>query len=474
MAAEGRKDSASATTTVGRNSSRYGGTGVLSGTDRGPQRTLGLNHSGARQAKKRFWPLALFVVGLVIPVYIPLGPLRLSVYRLVLLLAFMPTFVSWLAGKAGRIRLPDILLLAFCFWCSLSFITVHGLALSIEAIGILWIETMGSYLLARCYIRTADDFLRLARLLFWTIAVLLPFALVEALTGTKPLLKFFGAFLPTPESQWMPPRLGLERAQGPFEHSILFGVFCGSAVALTHLVVARNKPLLQRWSMTATVVATSFFSFSAGPLTGVGVQFALIAWNWLLRSVQARWKILWGMAAAMYAFIAIASNQSVPQFVVTRVAFNKETAYFRLLIWDYGSAAALKNPFVGVGFGEWERPDWMPPSIDMFWLIYAVRHGIPAGALLLLFFFAVVIAVGFRKGLNSRLLDYRTAYLITMAAFFVTGWATHFWNATYVLLFFLAGSGMWLLDVKPMQSAPSTAGEPQRTDGALLRPRRPL
>jgi hypothetical protein len=289
----------------------------------------------------------------------------------------------------------------------------------------------------------------MARLLFWVVLALLPFAVIETLTRTKPLITFFGMFFPTVDGGWMPPRMGLQRVTGPFEHSILFGVFCGSTVALTYLVVGRSKTALARLTMTGAVIAASFLSLSSGAIAGVVAHVLLLIWNWLLRGIQIRWKILWGLVAAMYLSLAALSNQSVPEFYISRFAFDQNSAYARILIWRYGSATALNNPFFGVGLGDWERPDWLfNPSIDMFWLIHAVRHGIPAGILALLFLFSAFVAVGLRKGLSGQLLEYRTAYLITMFGFFIVGWTVHFWNATYALFMFLVGSGIWLLDAK--------------------------
>ena len=54
---------------------------------------------------------------------------------------------------------------------------------SLQTWGIGLIETLGPYLLARCYIRDADDFYNLIRLQFRIVLLLLPFAIVEFITG---------------------------------------------------------------------------------------------------------------------------------------------------------------------------------------------------------------------------------------------------------------------------------------------------
>ena len=67
---------------------------------------------------------------------------------------------------------------------------------------------------------------------------------------------------------------------------------------------------------------------------------------------------------------------------------------------------------------------------------------------MVLSFFAVFLGVSFRKGLDERLIAYRTAYLTVMMTFFLVGWTVHFWGAAYLWFLFLLGSGVWLLDVR--------------------------
>src|SRR5262249_48835233 len=122
---------------------------------------------------------------------------------------------------------------------------------------------------------------------------------------------------------------------------------------------------------------------------------------------------------------------------------------YRTLIWTYGSETVLNHPLFGVGLNDWERPAWMPvASIDSFWLYLAIRAGLPAAFLMLLTFFRIYLAVSFKKGLEGRLVEYRTGFLISMAGFFLVGWTTSFWDAAYVLFLFLMGSGVWMLDVE--------------------------
>lgn len=409
------------------------------------------------------WQVLLFLIGLIIPCMFWLGPLRLSVYRIALLITILPCLYMWVTGRAGRILMADIALLLFWLWGTLSLAIHHGLAAALQSGGITFIETMGAYLLARCYIRTADDFRSVVKFLFWIVIFLLPFGILEATTGRKPLIEFFQLVVDTVPINTDPPRMGLTRVQGPFEHPILFGVCCGSIFAMAYLVLGYQKTFFQRGIRALPVLFAAFLALSSGPLSAVAIQGMLLSWDRLLKGIQARWKILWASFGTIYVFLSLASNRSVYALAVGHAPlFDQQTAYYRLLIWKYGSASVLKHPLFGIGYNEYERESWMVSSIDMFWIIHSVMFGLPAGLMLFLAFGSLIYAVSLKKGLDQRTTEYRTAYLICMAGFFIAGWAVHFWNATYVWFVFLLGSGSWILEARSEGSVTTSARKQSR------------
>src|SRR6267142_1583810 len=361
--------------------------------------------------KKIPWPVSLFLIALVVPWVIYFGSLRMSLYRIVLLVMVLPCLSMWIAGKAGRIRIADVALLLYSFWCTLSLFVLHGWELSLQSAGIVFIETMGPYLLARCYIRDADDFYNAIQLLFRIVVILLPFSIFELVSGQNISRELFAMILPT-LTEAMPPRMGLTRVQSVFDHPILFGVFTGSILALVHLVLGYKRDVFRRSFMTAIVAATSMLSVSSGPVTALVTQMFLLFWNGLLGTIKSRWKILIGLVASVSLAIQLVANQSLLDIVVTYFLFDPGSYWFRKIIWLYGSASALNHPLFGTGLGEWERPEWMASSIDNFWLFHAVRYGLPAAFLMLLAFFSNFLAVSFKKGLDGKLDEYRTGFLI--------------------------------------------------------------
>ncbi len=408
------------------------------------------NQRSGNRAGKRLpaLPVTIFLVSVIIPFVITLGSLRLSANRIALAAMLIPCLILWLSGRAGPKRLTDFALALMCGWMTVGYFVLHGSSIAIEAGGIAVIETMGAYLLGRCYIRDADSFYRMSQLLFWIIAAMLPFALYESVTGNNILLSAANSAWPSGGDVPKDPRWGFDRVQGVFQHPILFGVYCGSGLALTYYVVGYNTSAIKRALKTAIVGITAISSLSSGPLTGLAAQAMLISWDKALNFITYRWKLLIGLVASFIVSIEIVANRSTPEIFISYFAFNTSTAYNRLRIWRYGIASVYEHPLFGVGFGEWERPWYMSPSMDMFWLVPAVRNGAPTALLFLLAFFYLLICVARKKDIGYQASQFRLGYVICMIGLFLMGWTVNYWKANYVMFMFLLGSGAWILDAK--------------------------
>lgn len=391
--------------------------------------------------------VVLFIVGLIVPLFMYVGPLRLSAYRIILLLMFFPLLYMLLSGKVGRIRLPDICVILICLWSSISLVVVHGLSSMFETIGILWVETLGAYLVSRCFIRTPDDFFALARLLFRIGVFMVPFAVYELLTGTNILLKAFdnvGAVYSTVIKE---PRLGLQRVQGPFAHQIHFGVFFGAIIGLIYFVVGYGRRWIWRVQRSAVCLFLCFAALSSGPLTAATAQIYFLLWNGALKTVKSRWYILAGLSILAYIVVDIISNRTPFHVFISYFAFSEHTAYNRIHIWIYGTQSIWENPLFGIGLNDnWSRPWWMSPSADMFWILPAMRHGVAVWVLWFLLFLGVFLKVANRNGFGKRTQWYRMGYLCSMSGLFIAGWTVHFWDALYAFFMFLLASGIWMLD----------------------------
>jgi len=398
------------------------------------------------------WPVTLFLVSLTIPWIVPLGPLNMPTYRFVLLLTLPSSFLAWTGGKAGPIRTEDIAFMLFCAWAAISLFIAHGGA-AIETAGTTFIDTMGAYMLARCFVRNAEQFRRAVLLAVKLIVILLPFAIYEWITGNKPLLDIFGVIFPTVDVTKMTPRMGFWRVQGPFSHSILYGGFCGSFLALTAAVV---RPGLMRGLTVGAVGLAAVLSMSSAPMAGVVVQSALMTWNKVLGSIEARWKLLWALVFACYLVIEFGSNQTPVNFYISYFTFDPQSGWYRTQIWEWGSLSVANHPLFGIGLGDWVRPSFMAgDSVDNFWLLTAMRFGLPAFLLFAAACLAIWLPLARKNKLPGEILPYRTAYLICMTSVALVGTTVHYWGSSYVSIMFLIGIGVWMLDV------PAAVGEPR-------------
>lgn len=407
--------------------------------------------SGQSRSSLSLWA-QLFLIGLVIPLFVYAGPLRLSVYRVVLIIAFFPTLFFWLSGRAGPIRLPDLCVLGICLWSTLSLSVVHGFSQVIETTGILWVETLGAYLIGRCYVRTPEQFYAGIRTLFILGVVIFPFALFESFTGANPILTFFRKLGATYVETNMDPRLGLERAQGPFTHPIHLGVFFLSLSGAVYYVLGYGKRWIARVGRTIVVAFLGALSLSSGPFVALMTQINILIWDGMMKSVRQRWYILAAFSVVGFIVVDLISNRTPFHVVIEYLALNKETAYNRIRIWEFGTKNIFANPLFGLGFNPWEKPYWMSDSVDMFWILPAMRHGIIVWVLWLVLFFSIFIAVISRRNLSEKENWYRTGYLVTIFGMFMAGWTVHYWEMTYVYFVFLLASGVWILDWQGSES----------------------
>ncbi len=399
-------------------------------------------------------PVALFFIAMMLPtaVSLNLGGLRLSAYRVVLLIMILPMLLDLLTGKRGRAHVFDLLVLAHCGWALLALMNWGGVAQGIESGGIYIVEFAGAYLLGRLYIRSYDDFAAMARAYVGLVLAMLVFTIPEALTGVHILHDGISGAVGGPMAPYIEPRMGIERTFGPFDHPILYGVFSASSFSLAYFVIAKRQLMnLSGMGKVACVVLATFMSASGGPYLVLMMQGFVCAWERVLGTVQGRWAALFTLFAMAYIAIDLFSSKTPFHVFVNNFTFSKQSAYNRILIFEFGSAEVARYPIFGIGLGDWERPVWMSDSMDNFWLVTAVRYGLPALLLLLALLLGLVWTVGQRKNLPAEWRRARHAWAFTLFGITVAAATVHLWNALFVLFLFLIGAGAWLLDAQPQR-----------------------
>lgn len=156
----------------------------------------------------------------------------------------------------------------------------------------------GSYLYARAFIRSPEDYLRYVRCL---ASVVLPLALLAIYEkyAQQNLYGLLGS-----GTSGVTIRTGRVRAAGPFAHPILLGTFAATSAVLLAALYRQNK----RWSLigAAACAVTVFGSASSGPIvTLFSGLMGLALWRW--RTSVGRIRVL-----VILTFVALHMAMQAP------------------------------------------------------------------------------------------------------------------------------------------------------------------
>ena len=350
-----------------------------------------------------------------------------------------------------------------------------GDAGGIETGGSQAVDCVGGYLVARAYIRTIVQFTAALKLLAATVIVSGLIVLPEVFTGRyfahELMRAITGIHVPTDMGQ----RFGLTRAYGTFDHPIHLGTFSCSLFAMFWYGARTWTGRLVRGGFVALA---TFTAISSAPILGLLLQCALIVWDVATRAIKGR--VLITIAAIVIGLLAISaiSSRSVFSLIATYLTLNPWTGYYRLLIWENGIANVMAHPWIGIGLADWLRPIWMvSSSIDAFWLVTAMRNGLPAIVLLI----TAIALLGYSAArVSSRHPDpllrrYAKAWFISLTAMVLVGCTVHFWNVLACFFFFFLRLAGWIADPAPMarliaSPAPVTAKGRRRRRKGRRRP----
>lgn len=405
-------------------------------------------HTSGRPPNKLSWVLLTYIFCVVIPFGFNLGPLLMTGLRGLLILITLPLIFGIFTNRYGRILVSDVFFLLHLIWMTIA-LAVNNPDQVVQQIGSLGIEFIGGYAVGRAYIRSAEDYLSLCHVLVLAACVLMPFAVVEALTGTPiiiKVLKLVPGMVTVPINDY-DKRLGLSRVQVSFAHPIHFGLFYSIIFSQIFVALRGQVSDLSRYLLGAIIAATGFLALSSGALLSMFLQMGLIFWGFALRAIRYRWWILVICFFLAYVTIDVISNRSAIQVFMSYATFSAYTAYYRAIIFEWGVQNILASPFVGIGMKDWFRPPYMHnASVDNFWLLIAMRYGIPGFLLLAFGFLFSLIKVIFKNLEYGMVLNQiRRAWVFTFLGLAFTLSTVHIWTNIYSFVFFIFGAGMWMI-----------------------------
>jgi hypothetical protein len=388
------------------------------------------------------------LVSIFLPIIFNLGSIALPAPRLFVLLFVIPAGLRWGKGLSGPKRALDYVVIVFSIWIMLSIFVNNG-ASSLQTSGSIALEMIGAYFVGRWCVRNKNSFFRMVRFQFYGLVILLPFALLEAATGEPIIMRTLSSVFQTWPIISYEPRLGLERVQAVFQHPILYGYFAAVTLSLLIYGINLHSSKMKRVVRVFVVVMSTFLSLSSGPFSGLMMQAILAFWEKITRGFKGRWKVVIFTVIAVYVLIDVLSNRTPFHVIVSYLTFNTGSAYNRILIFHYGWQNVVANPIFGIGLNDWARPHWMLPSVDNFFLLYAMRNGIPGFALLLGAFLYTIIKLGRMTYNDPDLAMIRTGINLSLVGTMIIGATVFLWGPVYVWLWFFFGASMWLLEDEP-------------------------
>lgn len=356
-----------------------------------------------------------------------------------------------LAGAfSGRLRFawPDLFIASAVAWVWLaSYMTSGSIGTALVQGGAHTIDIALAYFLARVGIQSPRD-LRLFLIASAPgLAIISATVVLEAITHVRIIQSAASAVTGQPMPLRGDTRMGLLRGAANFPHPILAGIFLASF--LTIFLGSGIKGWPKLFGIFAAMGA--FFSMSSAALLGLIFGALLWAYNWLTeRFYNFSWRLLLAFSSVVYVIVETVSNTGTYGLLVRYASLNTASAYNRILIWKYGTENIERNPFFGIGYDDWDRPDWMHSgSFDHFWLIMALRFGIPASILLIFATLWGVYCVA-RNSESLGTVDRRLlrGVAIALAVFALGVNSVSLWLSALVWFFMLLGIAVSLGDYK--------------------------
>lgn len=370
--------------------------------------------------------------------HVRLFGLYLPPYRIFMLPATLYLLSSAVGGRL-RFAWPDLLVGFAAAWIWLaSYMTSGEVSTALVQGGSHTLDIAFAYFLARAAIQTPRDFRFFLVLIAPGIGLMSLFVVQEAVTHTRVLQRVAADISGSSYRLRDDIRLGLMRGTGPFPHPILAGIFLSSFLPIY------LSSGLRGWPRTLGIAASfgGFFSMSSAALLGLLMGWLLWCYDWLSEKIS---NVTWGIflfgSGILFTTIELTSNSGFYGLMIRYASLNTTSAYNRVLIWNYGTENIAQHPWFGLGYADWVRPSWMHSgSFDHFWLIMALRFGIPTSFLLIGATLAGVILLAIRSGTyrkqDARLLR---GVAISLAVFALGAVSVSLWLSVLVWFFVLLG-----------------------------------
>lgn len=334
----------------------------------------------------------------------------------------------------------------------------------------------GPYLAARLLLDGRDKDVAVARrfvILVFAVAII---GAYEFRFGVNPFLRYLGNLFPGQGLGWVTTfRHGFARVAGPYSHAILAGIMVVVAYRLARWLQWGRQweprfPLLPAlpWSKAAVIslvlAVGSVMTIARGPLLGALLGAVLI----MVASSPRRRQLLPAVVAGFVVLVPVGYLALMAYLDVQPgmpMTMSQESAMYRKVMIERYIDIAIEHTALGWGRNTWPKLPGMA-SIDNYYLLLSLMHGLVATGLLL-FLFAWQGGRLFRRGMaeahdsNSLALTFAGILL----AVFVTLGTVYLGEQVMPALFLILG---WSEALLQRQRAPARAAAPLRAAAAPM------
>lgn len=394
----------------------------------------------------------LFVISIFIPVefFVMAGTVRIETYRVILALTLIYAFFNF-RTVLKRADLTDVLLLGLIVLAFASFWANHSLQKAIESTGLYSLETLGAFYLAKLFITTPERFYRINLAFIWILVALTLPAIYEAVSHHRILHEWAERLTGHLSIDY---RLYTEyyirgsimRTTSVFAHPILYGTLAALFFPFAILLFWRQQKIRQ-FSMILGLSLSMLTTLSSAPLLSLIFQAFTVLLVKFWHTARRFWVAIFFSGLAIAMLIQALSNRGFFGILISYLTFNPNTGYFRMLQWEYSMDDILSHPILGIAHNDWTRPywkDWMGDSIDSFWLLVTLQHGIFAFILLLTACFYAVFSVlnqVHRQHENIKWMV--TAWTLSFMSLILIGFTVDYFDKLQPMFFFTLGAMSW-------------------------------
>lgn len=390
----------------------------------------------------------LYIISFFIPleVFFTAGGLRLEPYRMILIVGFL----LYIFGKTKQDDTGKILNLYILFTC-ISLAVNHGLEVAIKTSGILYLEVCVSYLMGVMYIRDKESLKKIIYLLSSIYILLIIPSLIEFYSGNKLIHNFFEKITGNHQladnlygEDYI--RLGFTRTTSVFSHPILYSI---SATLIIPIILPifsfeAKKSNFQLLKKISGLIVAIFTSLTSAGISVIIIQVALRWWYKNRFKIGGLRKIIITLFYSALVIIQFGSNRGVIKFIATNITLNPQTAYYRILQWEFTADDIADNLYFGIGYDDFSHPAWFASSIDSYWLLNMLQYGIFSTIFLAYFFIKLLKKTYIESEVNESNNEILLGYRLLVISIIFVGFTVDFFDRLQPLMYFLLGTSSWL------------------------------